>query len=69
MGKPALATLVSLGKQVIFYVPAMLILASLIGIDGILWAGPISEFLAFVLGGGLMIREIRRLDRHTTVSS
>lgn len=36
IGKPAMATVVSLAKQVIFYVPAMLILAAVMGLDGIL---------------------------------
>lgn len=62
IGKPAMATVVSLAKQVIFYVPAMLILAALIGLDGVLWAGALSELLAFFLGGGLMIREIKKMD-------
>ncbi|MGN1021439.1 MAG: MATE family efflux transporter [Aristaeellaceae bacterium] len=61
IGKPVLATVVSLARQVIFYIPAMLILAVLIGLDGVLWAGPLSELLAFFLGGGLMIREVKRM--------
>lgn len=56
-----MATVVSLAKQVIFYIPAMLILAAIMGLDGILWAGPLSELLAFFLGGGLMIRELRKM--------
>lgn len=62
IGKPGMATVVSLAKQVIFYIPAMLILAAVMGLDGILWAGPLSELLAFFLGGGLMIREVRKMD-------
>ena len=61
IGKPAMATVVSLAKQVIFYIPATLILAAVLGLDGILWAGPLSKLLAFFLGGGLMIREIKKM--------
>lgn len=55
------ATVTSLAKQVIFYIPAMLILAHCFGLIGILWAGPISEVLAFVLAMVLMVRETRRM--------
>lgn len=62
IGKPAAATVVSLAKQVIFYIPSMLILARLFGLTGILWAGPISEALAFVLAVILTVRQIRKMD-------
>lgn len=61
IGRPALATVTSLAKQVIFYIPAMLILAHFFGLIGILWAGPVSEALAFVLSILLTIRETRRM--------
>lgn len=61
VGKPTLATVTSLAKQVIFYIPAMLILARCFGLTGILWAGPISEVLAFVLSMVLMVCETRRM--------
>ncbi|MGN0354350.1 MAG: MATE family efflux transporter [Muricoprocola sp.] len=63
IGRPAMATVVSLAKQVIFYIPAMLILAAIMGLDGILWAGPLSELLAFFLGGGLMLRELHKMTK------
>jgi len=65
IGKPAMATVVSLAKQVIFYVPAMLILAAILGLDGVLWAGPLAELLAFFLGGGLMIREVKGMGSNS----
>ncbi len=62
IGKPAMATVVSLAKQVIFYVPAMIILAAILGLEGVLWAGPLSELLAFFLGGALMMREVKKMS-------
>lgn len=44
-GHPAKATVVSLAKQVIFYIPAMVILAKIFGLIGILLAGPVAEVL------------------------
>ena len=61
IGKPVLATIVSLAKQVIFYIPAMFIFAKLLGLIGVLWAGPVSELLAFFLVAVLMIRETKQM--------
>ncbi|MDE6504823.1 MAG: MATE family efflux transporter, partial [Clostridia bacterium] len=51
LGKPIIATIVSLTKNVIFFVPAMFILAYLIGLDGVLWAGMVADICAFLLSG------------------
>ena len=59
IGHPAKATVVSLAKQVIFYIPAMLILAKAFGLVGILWAGPIAEVLAFFLAAVLARKELK----------
>lgn len=59
IGHPAKATVVSLAKQVIFYIPAMLILAKIFGLVGILWAGPVAEVLAFFLAAVLTVRELK----------
>ena len=64
IGKPVLATIVSLAKQVIFYIPAMFILAKLLGLMGVLWAGPVSELLAFFLAIVLMRRETKQMGQH-----
>lgn len=61
VGKPVFAAVISLSKQLIFYIPAMLILSKILGLDGLLWAGPISEVLAFVLAVVLLIRETKRM--------
>lgn len=66
IGHPITATVVSLAKQVIFYIPAMIILAKIFGLTGVLWAGPLSEFLAFFLALILMSRELKRMNIHKT---
>lgn len=69
IGHPAKAAVVSLAKQVIFYIPAMLILAKAFGLVGILWAGPVAEVLAFFLAAVLTRKELKgmgnaRLDEN-----
>ena len=49
LGKPAQASLVSLSKQALFMIPLVLILPRFMGVEGVLWAGPVSDVLAFVL--------------------
>ena len=38
-----------MSKQLLFILPAMLILTRLIGVEGVLWSGPVADALAFVL--------------------
>ncbi len=61
IGHPGKATVVSLAKQVIFYIPAMLILAKVSGLIGILWAGPVAEVLAFFLAAVLVAKELKKM--------
>ncbi len=61
IGKPVKAAITSLSKQFLFILPAMLILTRLIGVEGVLWAGPVADGLAFLLAGGFSIRELRKL--------
>ena len=52
----------SLSKQLIFYIPAMLILAPIFGLDGVLMVGPVADTFAFILCLILCTREIRKMD-------
>lgn len=62
IGCPVKAAITSLSKQLLFYVPAMLIASKILGLTGILWAGPIADVLAFILSGILCIHELKRMD-------
>lgn len=43
-----MAAILSLTRQILYFVPAMLILSSILGMDGILWGAPVSDTLAFL---------------------
>lgn len=62
IGQPVKAAVASLSKQLLFYVPAMLIISKISGLTGILWAGPVADILAFVLCFILCKRELRKMD-------
>ncbi|HZK35030.1 MAG TPA: MATE family efflux transporter [Bacillota bacterium] len=63
-GKPIFAMILSLSRQVLFLIPAVLLLPRLFnwGLTGVWLAGPTADFLAFLVTGILLIRELRQLD-------
>lgn len=61
IGKALLGLLLSLTRQVFFLIPLILILPLKFGIFGVLLAGPIADFIAFVASCLLVCREFRRL--------
>lgn len=63
IGQPMKAAVTSLSKQVIFYIPAMLILSHFFGLTGILMAGPTADALAFVLRVLFALRKLRKWSR------
>lgn len=69
VGKPKQAMLLSLSRQVLVLIPALLILPKLYGIDGVLFAGPVSDLVASILTATFLIRELKNLDRKHEESS
>lgn len=63
VGKPVKAAAISLSRQVVFMVPSAIILSMMIGVEGVLWAGPVADVLAFVLALILTMGEIRHLNK------
>lgn len=55
LGYPVQASLMSLSKQVIFQIPATLLLPVWLGVEGVLWAGPVSDLLAIAFTLVLLI--------------
>ena len=68
IGKPAKSALLSLSRQIIFFVPTVVILPMFLGVTGVLWTGPVADGLAFILAVILIIYERRQLkDAETSV--
>lgn len=61
MGRPLQSTLLSLARDVVFFVPALLLLAPHVGVVGMLWAAPIADVLSALLALVLVRSEMRRL--------
>jgi putative MATE family efflux protein len=64
LGKSAAATLVSLGRQLLFYVPLLFILSELFGFKGFIFALPASDILTAVLALALS-RPLSKIMRKT----
>ncbi|MBN1594780.1 MATE family efflux transporter [candidate division FCPU426 bacterium] len=63
LGQGRMALLVSLSRQLLFLLPLLYLLPLKMGLDGIWTAIPISDALAFLAAGLLLMREYRRQER------
>ncbi len=63
VGKPVQATVLSLSRQVLIFIPLLLIFPRIWGLDGIWWAGAVSDIGAFTLTGLWLWYEIRQLGK------
>ena len=61
IGKIKVASVLNLLRQVIVLIPMILILSSLIGLDGIFIAVPIADLTAFLITIFLFIKSIRKI--------
>lgn len=64
IGKPVKSGIVTLSRQIIFLVPAAILLPKALGVTGVLWAGPVADGLAFLLALALIIYDIEKLKKH-----
>ena len=61
IGKSAKSAILSLSRQIVILIPAMIILSSKFGIMGVLSAGPVADGIAFILAAFLLAKEIMHL--------
>ncbi len=64
LGKTKKSIICSLSRQILLLVPSILILSNLFGINGLLWACPVADLLAFIITGILFIYEYKHLKEH-----
>ncbi len=63
VGKPKPAMLLSLSRQVLLLIPAVLVLPRFFGLDGVWAALPTADLLASILTGTWLFLELRHLNR------
>lgn len=49
IGRPIQSAVLSLSRQIVFLIPGLIILGYLTGVEGLLWAGPISDIVAGII--------------------
>lgn len=69
VGKPLKSAILSLARQIIFFVPAALILPIFMGVTGVLWTGPVADGLAFILSLALLLYERNHLKKEHLIQS
>lgn len=68
IGKSIKSAILSLSRQIVLLIPAMIILGHSFGIMGVLYAGPVADGLAFSLAIVLLVKEVRYLGKQTNKS-
>ncbi len=67
IGKPVISGIISLSRQILFLIPAIMVLCRYLGLKGVLWAGPVADGLAFVLALIMILWEIKKMGGNESV--
>ena len=65
IGKPKLGIFMSLTRQILFLLPLIVIFPRIMGIDGVMYAGPIADAAAAIVASTFswkMIKELKQKD-------
>ncbi len=63
IGKAIKGVFLSLTRQILFLLPLLVVLPMIMGIDGILYAGPISDAVAAVIAVGMVLFEFKAMKK------
>lgn len=63
IGKAKLGIVVSLTRQVIFLLPLILIFPMFMGIDGVMYAGPIADGAAALVAVGFALYQMKEMRK------
>lgn len=68
IGKGVKSAFISLSRQILFLIPAMVTFGHLFGIHGVLYAGPFADGLAFIIASILLAHQVKKLNKAKVVS-
>lgn len=69
IGNARNGVILSLAKQIVFLLPLLVVLPIFMGLDGILYATPISDLIAFILAIALIYNEFKHMPKEDMVPS
>ncbi|MDE6608547.1 MAG: cytidylate kinase family protein [Lachnospiraceae bacterium] len=64
VGKPAQAVISSMIRDIVCFIPLILILPAIYGIEGILFAAPAADFIAMIVAASLTVAYMKTLKGH-----
>ena len=68
IGKPVKSAFLTLSRQILFFTPAAIVFSKFFDVMGVIYAGPVSDGLAFIISIILLVTEIRLLEKNTKES-
>ena len=69
IGKPAKGIFLSLTRQILFFMPLLLILPHMIGIDGCIYCGPIADLMAAIVTIVMAFFEFRKMPKEERITN
>ena len=60
IGKPKRGSFLALTRQIIFLLPLVILLPLFMGIDGVMYAGPVADCMAAIVSAVMVAKELRR---------
>ena len=63
IGKAKLGAVLSLTRQIFVLLPVMILLSTMFGVDGLIFSGPISDFISFTICMTVYIRQMRKIPK------
>jgi putative efflux protein, MATE family len=62
MGAATASLIINLSRQGIIFIPALFILKTALGLNGLIWAQPVADILSLALAAGLYINTYKKLS-------
>ena len=66
IGKPKIGSFLALTRQIIFLLPLIVVFPLFMGIDGIMYAGPVADLLAAIVCAVMILKELNRPQYRNT---
>ena len=63
IGKPLRGALISFSKQILIFIPTLFILSQLYGLDGIMYAQPVTDLLAAMIAVSFLAYEMHIMPK------
>ena len=68
IGKPSKSAFLTLSRQILFFTPVAIILAKFYNVMGVIYAGPVTDGLAFCIAAILLVIEMKELGKQSKES-